>query len=111
MSDEARDAAVLTSVEREALRGLGQGQVPAVVERIVGARVAAALAPIEALLDDLGRGNGLTYGGVSCGVCSGHSPSWEPHSRNCLNALPDRIRAALAAAVTPGSGEQAGGEG
>lgn len=33
----------LTSEDREDLRGLGQGQVPAVVEQIVARHVAAAL--------------------------------------------------------------------
>lgn len=38
----------LTAAEREALRGLGQGQVPMVVEAILTARLAA----VEALADE-----------------------------------------------------------
>lgn len=45
---------------------------------------------IIAVTDDLKKHNG--YGGSSCGVCSGHSPSWDGHSRNCKKAYPKRVR-------------------
>lgn len=48
---------------------------------------------IIAATDDLKKQNG--YGGSSCGVCSGHSPEWDGHSRNCKKAYPKRIREIL----------------
>ena len=48
---------------------------------------------IIAATDDLKKHNG--YGGSSCGVCSGHSPEWDGHSRNCKKAYPKRIREIL----------------
>ena len=45
-------------------------------------------------LADLKRGNG--YGGSQCGVCGGHSPASDGHSRNCKRAFPDRVRDLLA---------------
>ena len=48
---------------------------------------------IVAVTDDLKKHNG--YGGSSCGVCSGHSPEWDGHSRNCKKAYPKRIREIL----------------
>ena len=56
-------------------------------------READLRAAVAELLADLKRGNG--YGGSACGVCSGHSPSWDGHSRNCREALPTRLRALL----------------
>lgn len=65
--------------------------VLALLDRVKAAE--AVIAEIEKVLADLERDNG--YGGSACGVCSGHSPSWDGHSRNCPSALPDRIRTAI----------------
>lgn len=73
-------------------------QVEAEMDKRIDAEAALAVerakvADVRKALADLGGDNG--YGGSQCGVCGGHSPSWDGHSRNCKRAFPDRVRAAL----------------
>jgi chromosome segregation ATPase len=98
---EADAAHLQDVVDRENARAL-QAEAALAAER-------AKVADVRKALADLGGDNG--YGGSQCGVCAGHSPSWDGHSRNCKRAFPDRVRAALDPGATTTAQDEAGGEG
>ena len=88
----------LSAEEREALRGLGQGQVPAVVERLLAARLAqvtaradaaeAKVAAVRALADEWRYKGEFGWGAWQ----EGHGPDFEG---DVLDRAASRLRAAL----------------